>query len=477
MSEENLSAALSLSLLAMLAFDNENAALIRNSIEAEDFSGVVHRHIAGQLYAYIDQYGKPAGDHLPDLFEEDVEDERQGSLYQQQIDAIIDVRTNYNAGYVLNKLEEWTRRQRLSKGVRAAFKLIDAGSMSEAENVLEDALRRRLVAFDPGLTLPEVLKGMKSLEQEALDSVPLRIDTLDKKLLGPTRKELMVLIAAAKRGKSWFLIHAGKQAYLQRWKVLHVTLEMSEQRTGVRYLQSIVGLTRRDAMRIHQRVFVKDDLGRLIHVDVEDAGIRPGLLEPDGQKLIKKKMKELRGLDRLMIKAFPTGSLTVSSFKAYLDALERTQKFIPDCIIMDYPDLMKISSNEYRLELGNVYKDLRGVAVERNCAMVTATQANREGADSKLVTDTHVAEDWSKIAISDCVLTYSQTLDERKLGLARLFVSNARNEEDKFGVLLSQQYSTGQFVIDSARMPDDYWGIVESEVRRSSGQQPDEESE
>ena len=231
-------------------------------------------------------------------------------------------------------------------------------------------------------------------------------------------------------------------------------------------------------MRISQRVFVKDSLGRLIHIDTEDAGIRHALLDPEGQKKIKTKMKNLRGLDRLKIKAFPTGSLTVSALKAYLDALERTQKFIPDCIIMDYPDLMKIASRDYRLELGNIYKDLRGLAVERNCAMVTATQANREGADSKLVTDVHVAEDWSKIAISDCVFTYSQTLDERRLGLARLFVSNARNEEDKFGVLLSQQYNTGQFVIDSARMPDDYWGIVESEVRRSSGSnQPKEDTE
>jgi replicative DNA helicase len=142
--------------------------------------------------------------------------------------------------------------------------------------------------------------------------------------------------------------------------------------------------------------------------------------------------------------------------RAYLDGLERFHKIIPDVIILDYPDLMDIDGNQLRVDTGKIYKDLRGIAVSKNLAMVVASQGNRTSASAKMVTDSMVAEDYSKIATADNVLTYSQTPQEHKLGLARLFVSNGRNDEDKFVVLISQSYTTGQFCLDSALMSSAY---------------------
>ena len=71
-----------------------------------------------------------------------------------------------------------------------------------------------------------------------------------------------------------------------------------------------------------------------------------------------------------------------------------------------------------------------------------------------------VAEDWSKIATADNVLTYSQTKYERPLGLARLFVSNGRNDEDKFEILILQSYAIGQFCLDSTYMYNQYWAKI-----------------
>jgi predicted PP-loop superfamily ATPase len=172
--------------------------------------------------------------------------------------------------------------------------------------------------------------------------------------------------------------------------------------------------------------------------------------------------KDFKNRPPLMIKQFPTGSLSVAAYKAYLDGLERFHKFIPDVVILDYPDLFEMDSKNIRTETGRVYRELRGIAVARNHALVVASQGNRDSATSKLVTGEQASEDYSKIATADNVITYSQTMEEKALGLARLFVSQGRNDEDKFISLISQSYGTGQFCLNSTLMLSDYWDFVEA---------------
>jgi hypothetical protein len=92
------------------------------------------------------------------------------------------------------------------------------------------------------------------------------------------------------------------------------------------------------------------------------------------------------------------------------------------------------------------------------------------------VTGEHAAEDYSKIAISDAVITYNQTLSEKALGIARLFVTAGRNDEDKFNVIIKQSYPIGQFCLESRMMDRDYWsilgvsnGVVEEEEGEGEG--------
>jgi replicative DNA helicase len=159
-------------------------------------------------------------------------------------------------------------------------------------------------------------------------------------------------------------------------------------------------------------------------------------------------------MKNLVIKEFPTGSLTVNGLKAYLDMLENSG-FVPDLLIVDYVDLMKLPSDDnYRIALGQIFKDTRGIAVESNMAVVTVSQSNRDGAKGKKVTGANVAEDWSKIGTADTIITYSQTDEERNMNLARIYVANARNDQDKITILISQNYAMNQFCKDSYLMDD-----------------------
>jgi hypothetical protein len=164
-----------------------------------------------------------------------------------------------------------------------------------------------------------------------------------------------------------------------------------------------------------------------------------------------------RLLDNIIIKEFPSGHLTVLQLRVYLDNLETSEKFVPDLLIVDYPDLLKLDKDNYRLDLDEAFKELRGLAVSRNIALAAVSQSHRSAAKAKQVGVENVAEAYSKIAHSDVVLTYTQTPAENKLGLARLHVAAGRNDKDKFTVVISQAYNTGQFIVDSSLMKGTYW--------------------
>lgn len=462
MSDQELPASQQENLLCLLACDERHCQLVRNAVEIADFTGRVNQDAARAIYAYLDQYRKPPGEHLPDLLHEqlDQKDQNQAAMYARLLSGLPELATRINATYVLNQLESWVRRQRLMRGVQRAYKEIEAGRIEDAETLLEDAMRQRLSVFSPGLTLVGALRTLKHPDSEAEYTVRLDIPDLDKRLLGPTRKELGVFIAPPGRGKSWYLGYVGRQALMHRWRVAHVTLEMGAERVLQRYLQSLFGLTRRQTDSVRASRFHRDELGRLVAIEEEQLAVKC-FLDPVVQKEVGKKLKKLRFVKNLVVKEFPSGSLTIPHLKAYLDNLERIAGFVPDLLIVDYADLMRINPQYRREELGSTYVDLRGLAVERNIAVATASQSNREGASSKLVQNTHVAEDWSKIMTADVIMTYNQTDAEKKKNLARLFVSKSRNEESGFALLIAQSYTTGQFCLDSTWMSDTYWAMID----------------
>jgi len=96
-------------------------------------------------------------------------------------------------------------------------------------------------------------------------------------------------------------------------------------------------------------------------------------------------------------------------------------------------------------------------------AVAAASQSVRKtyAGSKKIITGGDIAEDISKINTSDTVITYNRTQAEYELGTARLQVDKGRNDEDKFGVLISQNYRIGQFCIDSVRMNTKYWQVLE----------------
>lgn len=456
MIQEKLSGTIQENILTLLCFSDDYCKTIRFAVTPNLFSSAVYREVAEHAIDFIDQFGTAIKEHLADSLESILtgSDKRKATSYHRLLENLFSAKDSVNGDYVVSQLHRFVRQQNLKSAVIRAVESIESGHVEQAEIELQAGLTNQAVSFELGTQFQnpgEVLKFMDSTDQ----GIHTGIAELDIRDICPRPGEMFMFIAPAKKGKSWALISLGKRALMQRKKVLHITLEMSEQRVAQRYLQAFFSVSKRDP-KVRVPVFSKDDRGILIDIDHEETK-HLTLSDPNIRTTLTKKIKkEFSRRPPLIIKQFPTGSLTVSALKAYLDGLERFHKIIPDMIVLDYPDLMEIDGNDMRVSTGKLYKDLRGVAVSHNLAMVVASQGNRSSSTAKMVTDAMVAEDYSKIATADNVITYSQTPQEHKLGLARLFVSNGRNDEDKFVVLISQSYATGQFCLDSALMNAEY---------------------
>jgi len=438
--------------LALLVHDDKNAKLIRAVLDPEWLESSLQRRFAELAFAFLDTYGQAPKAHDEDLLAgfSDAEQELARTILNNLRSA---VEAGINHDYVLSSLEEWVKYKRLSKALTEGLEYLQAGQVDEVESVLAEAQRSRFSVFKPGVFLNEY-KDLDLSEQEG-DCVLLGIPALDEPRQVPHRKEMWQIVGPAKAGKSWCLIHIARQAILQRFKVLYVTLEMSESRVLQRVVQGHTASLKRRQSGLYTVELQVDELDRLTNIERQPMPDRPILNEI--KDLAVDRIKQARIGHRLLIKEFPTKSLSFQRLKAYLDALEGSTKYIPDVIILDYGDLMALPGKEPRwTELGELWGQLRGLAVERNMMMVTATQTNREGSKASTAKDTAVSGDWSKIATADVTLIFNQTESEHDLGIARLLVSDGRNDADKFEILVVQNYAIGQFVIDSVRVPYDY---------------------
>jgi hypothetical protein len=281
-----------------------------------------------------------------------------------------------------------------------------------------------------------------------------------------------MIMAAAGKGKSWFLVNVGKAAFMQRKKVVHISLEMSEEEVLMRYLQSILAVTKRavkdedDALSTIK--FIMKDVTKgdrvweeLDEMEEEDVEVDFSLADDHAREELVSHLTPF-GLrvENIVIKRFPPRALSSAALRGYLDNLEVTEGFIPDLLIIDSPYLMKTDAANYRIDLGRVVEECRAVCIERNIAGVGGHQISRKGAEAAVMSTTHVAEDWSIVATCDTICIYSATDFEAEKGLGRLFVGKCRAEKDRFLVLLTQLYAIGQFCIESIRMPFGYKNMV-----------------
>lgn len=436
-------------ILTLLCFSPQ-AVLIAAKIEDSIiFSNRTNQAIGKAALAHIKQFGREPNGTIEILLENELRRGDEGKLLAQSLEIMKKQITEIQIDFVVHELDRYIQIRKQSNLLQQALEALASNDLEAAQELVYRHNVAVPVHGTPGILLQDPKQAFRFLDRdEYADYFSMGIDYLDKRGIRPERKTLITFIAAKGNGKTWWTTAIGKGGLLHRKKTLHITLEVSEEKMARRYLQSLFSLTKDEAKRITVPYVNRDQQG--------NETIEWGELERDS--IIKQRhnveamLKAMQYYPPLIIKEFPTGTLSTSRLRMYLDSLAREKHFEPDLIIIDYPDLMEIDRASLRIDTGRQYIDLRGIFVERNAAGCCPTQGNKESDTAKLVRASNVSEDWSKVATSDGVLTYSRTEQEKRLGLARIFADRFREAADGFITLITQSYELGQFAIDSIPM-------------------------
>lgn len=472
---ENITGSLQENLLTLLVFDEVSAPLIINTIEPGLFESDFYKEIVKVAMEYYKHYKTPPKEHIADLLETKIQDSKNpktGELYKKLLTNLFESKDSVNSAFVIDKLNQFVRRQRLKGAIIEAALLIKDEtdeSLIIAENTLNKTLKNQIQVFDRGLSFSDPKAILRALNKTHEQAFPFGVKHVDELNIGPARGELLIFLASVGRGKSWSMVNIAKHCIHDRLKTLYITLEMPEEQVTQRLLQSIFSMTKssKELETIQFNTFAHDELNRLSGVSVNEI-TRASIKNAVSQKRILKTLESYKNRFPMEVKRFPTGSLSVEGLEVYLDSLDRLYNYVPDVILLDYADLMKLDYKNLRTSTGEIYKELRRIAIERNVAMVTASQANRTAEDARVITLKHLAEDYSKAATADTVLAYCQTSAEKQLKLARLFIAKARNEEGGQTILISQAYGVGQFCMESTFINDRYWNIIDQQTGNTS---------
>ena len=229
--------------------------------------------------------------------------------------------------------------------------------------------------------------------------MPTGITVLDIYLGGGLRpKQLGIWMAPTNRGKSIALCHCGKRAVIMGKKVLHYTMELSEEDVAERYDSSFSKISMSSLF---------DEEAALV-AQLEKLGMRWG--------------------NALIIKEYPAGKPTLAMMSAHFNQCVRSG-FVPDMILIDYLDLMRPTHRrlQKREELSDLTTETRGWAMELGLPIWSATQSQRIAISMETHTEEQVGEDIGKVNIADVVITINQTREEVMQNKMRLFLAKNRN--------------------------------------------------
>ena len=409
-------------ILYLLKSNKDFYLQIVNLVQPDHFEYPSHSKIFEHVRGYYEKYGKlPTDDFIVQDIKPSLGPRENVSDYEDELSYInnVDVSTVGNTEYMLDLVENFAKKEAMKAAIADSISLIKENRMDEVEALVKKALLiNRDVDTGQDYFRDVVGRWDRIFNKKQEEKYKTFLPNINKSLEGGLgSKELAMVVAPPGVGKSLFLVNQGVHSMIEGRKVLYVSLEMSEDKIAQRF---------DSVMTLMPQFKLKD---------------------PANQLTVKERLemfkKEFPGSE-LVIKEFPTGQASINTIRNLLVQLKNYDEFEPDLLIVDYLELLRPTreiQQEYQAQQ-KIAEELRGVAMEHDFLIWTATQTNRQGRMVKVITDAELGDSYGKIRTCDFAMSLNQSEEEFDEGRMRAYVMKSRNGRPRFTVPMEVDYGT-----------------------------------
>jgi len=392
--------------LTNLITNEDYAKKVLPFIKKDYFDGREEKIIFEEITNFVDKYKKiPTGHAL------EIEVGERKDLTETEYKKIVDIiqtlsPTDVDFDWLVDTTEKFCKDKAIYNAIVEGISIIDGKDKNKTPDsipsILTDALA---VCFDNAVGHDYLADSESRYEfyHKVEERIPFDLDFFNKITKGGLPpKTLNIALAGTGVGKSLFMCHMAASTLMQGKNVLYITLEMAEEKIAERI----------DA--------------NLLNVNIQDITDLP---KPMFENKVNNISKKTQGT--LIIKEYPTASAHSGHFKSLLNELALKKSFTPDIIFIDYLNIC--ASSRYRTNnnvnsysyIKAIAEELRGLAVEANVPIVSATQTTRSGYGSSDVDLTDTSESFGLPATADLMFALIST--EELEGLGQIMVKQLKN--------------------------------------------------
>ena len=359
-----------------------------------------------EINKFFEAYNKPVTQEIlaievnnrKDISDTDLKDQQQliGGLTKQDT----------NEEWLLNETETFCKKKAVYNAILDSIGIIEGKDKERQDDAIPALLSDALgVSFDNhvGHNYLDDSDSRYEFYHRVEEKIPFDLDMLNKITKGGlSNKTLNVILAGTGVGKSLFMCHCAAANLLNNKNVLYITMEMAEERIAERIDANLLNLSMDELKVVDKPIF---------------------------DSRLDKVRKKSQG--KLTIKEYPTAGAHAGHFRALLEELKLKQEFSPDIIYIDYLNICSSQRLRYGANVNSytyvktIAEELRGLAVEYNVPIVSATQTTRSGFTNSDPGLEDTSESFGLPATVDLMLALIST--EELEGLNQLMVKQLKN--------------------------------------------------
>jgi replicative DNA helicase len=394
-------------ILSNLIYNEEYSRKVFPYIKDEYFEENSFKQVFTTYAEYVNEYKEP-----PSIEALKICIEKRTDLNEQSyknINELIDqfkIDENTNQEWLISETEKFCQDKDLYNSIRKAILILDGQDKEYDKGAIPKLLSDSLgINFDThiGHDFLEDFDSRYEFYHRKEERLPFDIDLFNKITKGGLpRKSMTVLLATTGGGKSLVKCHMAAQNLLYGNNVLYITMEMAEEKIAERIDANILDVTLEELSHMPKNVY-------------------------------EKKLERIKGktTGKLIVKEYPTGSAHAGHFRHMLNELRMKKNFIPDIIFIDYLNICASSrvkgvaaANSYTL-VKSIAEEVRGLAMEFDCAVVTSSQFNRAGYDNSDVDLTNTSESMGITHTADAI--FALITSEELESLGQLMIKQLKN--------------------------------------------------